>query len=440
MTSPTRKPLLILPIEERKREFLSRILIALEALECGAEVLLGQQWRIFENIDRLPPGVILFKGNNVVQATSMAAAKRAGHFVCSIEEELFAVMDAPAILRHYAPLALESCDIVFTQSANQRDVLSTAHGSARPKLKIVGNPRVDVIKQTGRQPLNDASASIREELGPFILINTNFGSTNPISEDIYGGFELCVRVGLVDIESPDSLRAFQDWVSWERLNFDALLTVCLRLAETGQQVVLRPHPSENSDIWFEKLQGVRGIQVRPDGDQVDWLRASQIMVHPGSTTGLEAFLLGRPALSLTPKNHPWNETLIPNIVNPTEPDPAVAVARIAAHLSGTQPIDDDRRMVLERLHPYLEIDENRSSAQRIIACVADQFGGLGTQDLHSILSGPSMNKRQIEKAAFTLDDVKDALGNIGSPAAADLSVDEVGQSLVRLRKKQERVG
>ena len=145
MTSPTRKPLLILPIEERKREFLSRILIALEALECGAEVLLGQQWRIFENLDRLPPGVILFKGNNVVQATSMAAAKRAGHFVCSIEEELFAVMDAPAILRHYAPLALESCDIVFTQSANQRDVLSTAHGSARPKLKIVGNPRVDAF-------------------------------------------------------------------------------------------------------------------------------------------------------------------------------------------------------------------------------------------------------------------------------------------------------
>ena len=38
--------------------------------------------------------------------------------------------------------------------------------------------------------------------------------------------------------------------------------------------------------------------------------------HTNCTTGLEAFLLGTPALSVTPEGHDWSSKYVSNVVDP----------------------------------------------------------------------------------------------------------------------------
>ena len=56
--------ILYLLIEETDRELKSRALIAALAVERGFDVVLAPQWAVWQNWPDLPPGLMLFKGNN----------------------------------------------------------------------------------------------------------------------------------------------------------------------------------------------------------------------------------------------------------------------------------------------------------------------------------------------------------------------------------------
>ena len=79
---------LYLRIEETARELASRLLIANYALEQGFEAILAAQRAVWENLQDLQPGIVLFKGNNGAQSLRMRRSKAAGHLVSSLEEEV----------------------------------------------------------------------------------------------------------------------------------------------------------------------------------------------------------------------------------------------------------------------------------------------------------------------------------------------------------------
>lgn len=62
-------------------------------------------------------------------------------------------------------------------------------------------------------------------------------------------------------------------------------------------IVVRPHPTENQDTYREIAARCRRVHVTNEGNVVPWLRATRAVVHNGCTTGLEAFVLGVPAVS-----------------------------------------------------------------------------------------------------------------------------------------------
>jgi hypothetical protein len=66
----------------------SRLLIAIYAARQGYSVVMGPQWALQRQAETLPKGVVLFKGNNTIQVTNIAAMRAAGHAVASLEEEV----------------------------------------------------------------------------------------------------------------------------------------------------------------------------------------------------------------------------------------------------------------------------------------------------------------------------------------------------------------
>jgi surface carbohydrate biosynthesis protein len=79
--------IIYLPLEIKSREFSSKLLLAAELCARGIPVVIGQQWMIYNNLDRLPPGVILFKSFNKIHLNAMRTAKQRGFYVASQEEE-----------------------------------------------------------------------------------------------------------------------------------------------------------------------------------------------------------------------------------------------------------------------------------------------------------------------------------------------------------------
>jgi hypothetical protein len=62
-------------------------------------------------------------------------------------------------------------------------------------------------------------------------------------------------------------------------------------------IVVRPHPTENPDIYRRIAASCRRVQVTNAGNIVPWLMATRLVIHNGCTTGLEATIMGVPAVS-----------------------------------------------------------------------------------------------------------------------------------------------
>lgn len=434
-----RGPTLLLPIEERNRELNSRAIIAMAALERGFEVVVGQQWEIFAQIDSLPPSIVLFKGNNAVQGAHMERAKRAGHRIASTEEEAFGVSHPRLILRCYSPAAVTSADLIFTNGGLHEQVLRTRWPELARRLVCTGNPRADILWTEDTQPdLNDASRRLAERFGSFVLINTNFASINPVIDDAYGSFELCVRVGWLQPNDPEDIRLLRAQYDWERTNFDAVLELAIKLTRQGVKVVLRPHPSENGAIWRDELADIDLLTITNEGDQLDWMRASQLLVHTGCTTGFESFLMNHPTVSLAPGENEWHEVMISNQVNTRLTNVGDAMDAITRHLDGTHPIIAREKGVMDRLDDFVRIGET-SSAERIAQSLLDLAPEIKpwTSNDFQEMGGRAktlLSDRRRAKVEFDDSDLKRAVAGAqpSHPSAGEVSVTVIAPSLYQL--------
>ena len=409
------RSLLILPIEERNRELDSRVLIALNAIAAGFDVIIGQQWEIFARLADLPASIVLFKGNNAAQAEHMVTAKRAGHFVCSIEEEVLAVKDDREVLRCYHATARSALDLIFVQGSRQADLLRDYWPEAKGRIATVGNPRADLLRADGVETqggddLGEAARALKRRHGSFVLFNTNIASINPRIDDVYGYFELCVRVGVMDPNDPDDMRLLHRQFLWEREIFAAITTLAMRLAADGVPVVMRPHPSENAEVWQRHLAGIPGLEVIREGSQVDWLKASSLLVHSGCTTGLEAFLLGHPVLALTPGQFDFHDFFISNLVSESFASVDTARQAIHDHLGGARRLDSDREAKSISLAPFLLQSPDKTAAARIVEHLAGaRSNGAATKATRPeeliMATRTHLSDRRFSKAGFDREDI-----------------------------------
>jgi surface carbohydrate biosynthesis protein len=439
MTLPERAVLYLL-VQESDREFLARCLIATLAVREGFAVVIGPQWWIWNNLEALPRGVMLFKGNNAVQAANMRRARRAGHAIAAIEEEALGVVDAREIVRLYDPDIAAACDLALVQCRFQAACLENRFPGLAARVRVVGNPRIDFLRPPFDRDLRRSAVEIRRKFGPFVLLNTNFGSINPAHGGALTYYNRCVQTRIIDPESPSDIDDFFTWCRWEHDNAQALVAFArgLRAEVPEIRVILRPHPSESLTWWRDCLETSLDIEIIRRGPHLPWTIASSVMVHTGCTTGLEAAVLGATALSLTPGNNRWHAMSTSNVANPTANSADDAIARVAAHLSGRGP-DLGAEMAAHDFSEFLDIAEETLAAGRVVEALVGLGAARGLAPLAGFPSlGAVMSAWQREKYTATLKDTRAVVATyasaLGHPGAADsIAVDGLGDAAVVLR-------
>jgi surface carbohydrate biosynthesis protein len=313
-----RHPIIYLPIEFKSREFESKILIAATLAERGYSVVIGQQWMLYSNIPALPPGTMLFKNFSKVHHPAMIQARRAGHRVLILEEELLGHITEKDVLSFCTDGLFQIPDAKLSNGQFERDVLRKFSSQSGARIEVAGNPRIELLKPKFRSFFQGEIHRLRSLHGDFVLINTNFGILNSI-----WGLEkyrpMLAQAGYYDPNVPASVAMFEEYIAFERANHDAMHAAIrdLALRRPNQRIVVRPHPAEDLRRWDGVFSKNSNVVVVREGSHVPWTLACRLLLHTSCTTGFEAYVGGTPAFSLVPSPSPITNSMISNRVNRT---------------------------------------------------------------------------------------------------------------------------
>jgi len=282
--------ILYLPIEVKAREFVSKSLIAREAIAQNFNVIMGASWVLNAWAPYLPSGVVLFKSTNSIDARSMGQWVQSGHMTGVLDEEVFGIDCTPDFLKATMhPHAAAYADLVCAQGQSYADVFPFP-----ANVRVTGNPR---------------TLTYKPPQGDDILVCLQSGNINHAAIKEYG-FAHVVRAVLTLSAGPMNSPLGQAWANIFRQSIeyecDALPLVrdtieALGAAFPDRTIRVRPHPIENADTW---AFGRSNIVLETAGGITDVLGKSSVAVFvSGCTTGLDALLAGVPAVRLGRGGH-----------------------------------------------------------------------------------------------------------------------------------------
>ncbi|MFN4088489.1 MAG: surface carbohydrate biosynthesis protein [Alphaproteobacteria bacterium] len=366
MTAPA--PIL-LPVEVQSREFDAKLVLACVAAERGHTVFLGCRTRLHRAAHRLPPSVYLGKGLTRRALKSFDAMGRLGHTVAAWDEEGLVYMTPEMYRRRkLAPATLARPDVLFAWGEDNAEIWRGSDGYRGQPIVVSGNARADLMRPELRAYHAGAADRLRERFGRFVLINSSFGGVNHWVPAMSGSTE----TSGVELP-PELLGTTRDPAmnAHRRRLFEAFLAMLGPLADAlgpSRAIVVRPHPSESPDAWQAAAAGRGSIHVLHEGPIIPWLLAAEAVVHNGCQTGVEAFLLDRPAVAYQPFVHPLYEMDLPNMLSVRAATFDQLVEALHAPEALRPSRDDARTRIMRR---YVAGMDGPFASERIVAALTE---------------------------------------------------------------------
>jgi hypothetical protein len=190
-------------------------------------------------------------------------------------------------LSNIDPSTVAMVDLFFATNDTQAGALRRAHPSLR--TETTGSARVDLI----------ATATYPRPLAkPYILFNTSFAIVNSVRGSEEAALDVLVRGGL-DPNAREGRKELEMRLGFERATFEDMKALIAWATDTlPLQTVVRPHPAENPRTWIESVS--EKVKVVVGENPLPWIAGAELLVHANSTSGLEAAMLRRPCLNLSP--------------------------------------------------------------------------------------------------------------------------------------------
>jgi surface carbohydrate biosynthesis protein len=348
------EPVIYLPIEMKHREMPSRAFLAKYLLQAGYTVVVGQQWSMWDNVDTLPCGLILFKTVNDIQAHNMARFRGSGHLVAASDEEALNFIEFTGHTLAFNECAADNCDLFLAQNESHKHDVESKFPQLSGKIEVAGNLRTDLLVRPSGH-IEDQAKKFKSRYGPYLLFNTNYASANHKWKDFEEMAAVAAACGLFDRTNRKSTEGFVEMYLWEQRNCDVLVKLLRWTVEKFPEysIIVRPHPSEHSEFWRRLLSGTTRAHVVEQSDPHPWILGSKLTIHTGCTTGLEAAILDIPVINLLPSDHPTCDRIV-TYINPTFQKWEAAAQYMEAFLRlGEGPTTEERDKYRSALSKHL---------------------------------------------------------------------------------------
>jgi surface carbohydrate biosynthesis protein len=298
------KATLFMPVENQVRELDSKLLLACIAAKRGFSSVIGSRREMHIHISSFPRGIYLAKSLPVHRNIIFKIMRKLGHEIVAWDEEALVHPQAETYYRRrVCPRGIKYVSHLFAWGEDNAELWRQY-----PELPIgmpihvTGNPRGDLLRPKMRALFEKDAEELRKTYGDFILVNTNFNHVNAFSPDLN-----LFRPVKKPEEEPSFGRAARgmsrDYAEGLRDHkqdiFEKLqqLIPVLEQAFPDYNIVVRPHPTENPHIYHDIAAQCERVQVTNEGNVVPWLVATRALIHNSCTTGVEAYVMGVPAIS-----------------------------------------------------------------------------------------------------------------------------------------------
>ena len=300
----TMKIQLLIPVENQVREFDAKLLLACVAAKRGFSAVIGSRREMEFRIASYSRSLYLSKSMTIRSALLFKVAHKVGHNIVAWDEEAlvhlppetyFSDRLAPASVRYVSHLLAWGQD----NADLWRQYPDLPNGIP---IHLTGNPRIDMLRSEMRPFFAEDVEKIQKSYGNFILINTNFNHVNAFSPDMNlfkpvkkpgatPGFGRGAR-GM----SREFAKGLSDHKQAIFQDFQKLIPA-LERSFPDYTIIVRPHPTENQQIYRNIATQCKRVQVTNEGNVVPWILASKAVIHNCCTTGLEAYVMRVPAIS-----------------------------------------------------------------------------------------------------------------------------------------------
>jgi surface carbohydrate biosynthesis protein len=300
---PTRAVLLI-PVENQVRELDAKLLLAVVAARRGFRSIIGPRREMHFHITYFPRGIYLSKSMTAASRMMFQIMSLLGHRVVAWDEEALVHLPAETYYsRRLSAAAMSYVSMFFAWGEDNAALWKDFTGLPDPsRIRVTGNPRNDLLRPEVTPYYAAELEGIRRTYGEFVLINTNFNHVNAFSP-AQNLFQPPARPGEQERPGRASVGMTAEFAKGFRAHKQAVFEDFQRLIPKIERAfpdltfVVRPHPTENPDIYHRIAAGCRRVRVTNEGNVVPWLMAAKALIHNGCTTGVEAFAMGIPALS-----------------------------------------------------------------------------------------------------------------------------------------------
>lgn len=399
--SKTTQKYLYLPLEIVVREHDGKTTLACAAAHEGWTVIIGPKLSLYAICDQLPEGVFLLKSVVPNELEQIKDLKRAGHKVCSLDEE--GVVTYKEFLRsnvRFSADTVEELEYVFFWGDTQNQVFKETFPAAAPKGKVTGSPRFEFWRDYAQDVYGPVALQYREKYGNYILLSSSFGIANNIlgrhqgvqlTKNQYGDSSKEMGKFLTG-QGEQNLIAFKEYL-------DFLPDLAARFPETN--FIIRPHPSESHAPWKELANEYPNIHFAYEKSATPWILGAAAVFHFKSTTSIEARIMGRTVVTYIPDCPPYMEKyelevpLALSRVARTREDCIACLAEILA-----DPQKSAGVMPMERpVSDWISVDSMRTSAIRILEYM-NLCAPVPQKDLQAPRLSLRSRLRQILEGAF----------------------------------------
>jgi len=369
------KACLIIPVENQVRELDPKLLLACIAVQRGFAVIIGSHREVDFRITSFPRSLYLNKSMTERNLKMFRIIEKLGHEILTWDEEALVHLPAETYYsRRLSPVAIRYNSHLFAWGEDNAE-LWRRYPDLPPGMPIhvTGNPRSDMLRPELRAFYEAEAEELQKKHGKFILINTNFNHVNAF----FPAQNLFRPVKRAD-EAPQFGKAAvgmsREYAEGLRDHKQAIFKTFKQLIPTldrafpDHTIIVRPHPTENQQVYMDIAKDCQQVKVTNEGNVVPWLMATDVVIHNGCTTGVEAYMMGVPAVSYRAK---INETYdlgfyrLPNLISHQCFDLDQLLDTLKKIIKGELgPANGDERQALVK--QYLAAQDGPLACERIV--------------------------------------------------------------------------
>jgi surface carbohydrate biosynthesis protein len=294
----------ILPIEIKKREFDSRLLIAFTLAKEGVPSIIGDRSGCERELKLFNKCIYLAKSLAFSQKDLFQFIKQKSGKIFVLFEEggfNFRPKEIKQEIESWYPKGmLPFVDIVFTYGHSfLRSLKNYYQDLDEDKVFISGNCRFDLHKPRFYEFYSDQMTLIKKKHKPYILFNCNFVLSNHYLGKM--GFEKEI---INNKEVTDRLRKiYIDKINLNRLLLQKFIKMIQKVSDEVKDVhfIVRPHPSESLDVYKNTFKDNNRIFITNKGSAIPWILGSEIVIHHDCTTAIESIFANKPVISFLPE-------------------------------------------------------------------------------------------------------------------------------------------